>query len=159
MCPPFKESALAYLKPLIGSTHGSTPTNSRFDLVLIFFARWRIRQNDILNNTVTSTFYIQYKIQFNLCQSSESNRDLMFFRHAPWPPWLLWLNLFYFIMDWWIRQDLNLWPSGCKPGALANWATDPVKKWSGADERIWTSTGLRPQAPQACLSADSNTSA
>ncbi len=46
------------------------------------------------------------------------------------------VKLFYFIMDWWIRQDLNLWPSGCKPGALANWATDPVKKmiWCGRED-------------------------
>ena len=26
-----------------------------------------------------------------LCQAEESNLNLMFFRHAPWPPWLAWL--------------------------------------------------------------------
>ena len=96
-----------------------------------------------------------------MCQVPESNRNLLFFRQSPWPPWLTWLmRLFYHVL--WIRQDLNLWPSGpacrvgdrwwiwttnlldvnqtlyrwakrslwragCKPGALANWATDPKK--------------------------------
>ena len=66
MRPPVNGSVLAPLKLLIGLTHWLTSTNSRFDLVLIFFANWRIRQNDILNNTVTSALYAQYKIQYTI---------------------------------------------------------------------------------------------
>ena len=58
----------------------------------------------------------------------------------------------------WSWQDLNLWPFGCKPSALANWATAPLsfqlviisnscflRRFLGE----WRDSNPRPSAPQA----------
>ena len=52
------------------------------------------------------------------CQAEESNLNLMFFRHAPWPPWLAWQNGEYYYSPLWNVRDSNPWPFGCKPNAL-----------------------------------------
>ena len=126
-----------------------------YSLFSFGFLRFLNRHNYLYN------IFCLFDCQRAMCQVPESNRNLLFFRQSPWPPWLTWLmRLFYHVL--WIRQDLNLWPSGpacrvgdrwwiwttnlldvnqtlyrwakrslwragCKPGALANWATDPKK--------------------------------
>ena len=37
---------------------------------------------------------------------------------------------------WWRQQDSNLWPHGCEPCALTNWAMPPYNAW-GYTHWIW----------------------
>ena len=52
----------------------------------------------------------QYEQEFKPCA----------FNHSATPTFL-----FLFYLNWWNRQDLNLWSLGYEPSALTNYATVP----------------------------------